>query len=274
MKSAYCYSDPAGRNQIQEDTKFATKIVAMQKQILADIKEIKSILANLIGTDELPATDQFSLEAISKAAKQFQKMKIERGGWVKESDIGRYLKGADWRTGKFIRAEFSFSNCIKQGHYFLYNKNDLVSLNAVLKEKNIDIKRYMEYKWDEADFKKKATAVKKTTKGKKPFHVPAGLKDITTSPIPMPDPVSIKNDLARLKEEFFLHKMAEYIDIYKDNHAMMKFIYHFEKYLEPQLKRRCKKWCEDFNYANHALEMVTKKKEIFVPVKEEEMIEL
>jgi len=246
----------------------------MQKQILAELKELKLIVAKMIGTDELPVHEQFSVEAIAKAVKQFQKMKIERGGWINESDIGRYLKGADWRTGKFIRAEFGFNNCIKQGRYFLYNKNDLLSLNTALKEKNIDIKRYMEYKWDEADFKKKVTAMKKQNKGKKAYKVPAGLKDITTSPIPMPDPAIIKNDLARLKEEFFLYKMNDYIDIYKDNHAMMKFIYHFEKYIEPQLKRRCKKWCEDFNYANHALELITKKKENFVPVKEEEMIQL
>ena len=55
---------------------------------------------------------------------------------------------------------------------------------------------------------------------------------------------------------------------------MTKFIYHFEKYLEPVLKRRCKKWCDDFNYANHSLEEVTKKKEKFIPVKDEDMIQL
>lgn len=51
-------------------------------------------------------------------------------------------------------------------------------------------------------------------------------------------------------------------------------IYWFEKYLEPGLKKRCKKWCEDFNYANHAIEEVTKKKETFIPVQEEDMIQL
>jgi hypothetical protein len=246
----------------------------MQKKILEELNEIKSILAKLIGTSDLPAGEQFSSEAIIQAAKQFQKMKVERGEWVNERDIGKYLKGADWRTGKFIRSEFGFNNCIKQGHYYLYSKKDLLALNAVLKEKDVDIKRYMEYKWDEAAFKKKVTAVKKTTKGKKPFQVPAGLKDITTSAIPLPSAELVKQDLNRLKEEFVLHKMAEYVDIYKDIHAMMKFIYHFEKYIEPHVKRRCKKWCEDFNYANHALELITKKKETFVPVKEEEMIQL
>jgi len=35
------------------------------------------------------------------------------------------------------------------------------------------------------------------------------------------------------------------------------------KYLEPGLKRRCVKWCDDFNYANRALELITGKKEKF-----------
>jgi hypothetical protein len=45
---------------------------------------------------------------------------------------------------------------------------------------------------------------------------------------------------------------------------MVKHIYFFEKYLEPGLKRRCRKWCDDFNYANNALEMITGKKEKFI----------
>jgi 2-keto-4-pentenoate hydratase/2-oxohepta-3-ene-1,7-dioic acid hydratase in catechol pathway len=90
----------------------------------------------------------------------------------------------------------------------------------------------------------------------------------------MPEASVIREDIKRLKEEFFQYKLSDYIDIYKDNYAMTKFIYHFEKYLEPGLKRRCKKWCDDFNYANHALEEVTKKKEKFIPVKDEDMIQL
>lgn len=132
----------------------------------------------------------------------------------------------------------------------------------------------MEYKWSEAEFQKKLSGHKKLTKGKRPYNLPDDLKDITTSSAPLPDVELVKKDLERLKEEFFQHKMANYIDIYKDNHAMLKFIYHFEKYLEPGLKKRCTRWCDNFNYANHALELITKKKDKFVPVKEEEMIEL
>ena len=121
---------------------------------------------------------------------------------------------------------------------------------------------------------KKLLVNKKSFNWNRPYEVPADLKNITTSAPPMPDVEIVKKDLDRLKAEFFEHKMAEYIDIYRGNHAMMKFIYHFEKYIDPQVKRRCSRWCDDFNYANHALELITKKKENFVPVKEEDMIQL
>jgi len=245
----------------------------MQKQILAEIRELKSILSQLIGTSELDSKEQFSKDSIEKAAKLFKKMAAQRGEWVKEDELGKYIK-ADWRAGSFIRSEFGFSACIKDGHYYLYNKNALQKLGQELKSRNIDLNRYMEYKRSEAEFQKKLTANKKSFKGKRPYEMPTDLRDITTSPPPMPDVKLVKKDLEQLKEEFFQHKMAEYIDIYKGNHAMMKFIYHFEKYIEPQIKRRCKKWCEDFNYANHAYELITKKKDSFVPVKEEDMIQL
>jgi hypothetical protein len=51
-------------------------------------------------------------------------------------------------------------------------------------------------------------------------------------------------------------------------------MYYFEKYIDPTIKKNARKWCEDFNYANHALQLITKKKEAFVPVKDEDIIEL
>jgi len=245
----------------------------MQRQILSELKELKFILAQLVGTADQPAQDQFSKDALSKASKLFTKMAAQRGEWVKEDELGKYIK-ADWRAGSFIRSEFGFNACIKDGHYYLYNKKALQKLGQELKDRNIDLERYMEYKRSESEFQKKLAANKKSSKGKGPYELPSDLKNITTSPPPMPDVDLVKKDLEQLKADFFQHKMAEYVDIYRGNHAMMKFIYHFEKYIDPQIKRRCKKWCEDFNYANHALELITKKKETFIPTKEEDMIQL
>ena len=53
----------------------------MQKQILSEIKELKSLLAKIIGTSDLPVEQQFSIEAVDKAAKEYQNLAIERGYW-------------------------------------------------------------------------------------------------------------------------------------------------------------------------------------------------
>ena len=249
----------------------------MQKEILSEIKELRTALTQVLGISDLPPDQQFLKEALNKAAKEFQKLNIERGQWVADHSVGKYIKNAGYRAGAFIRQEFGFSNYFKRGQTYYYSKKDLISLGKELKERNVDLGRYMEFIEDRTKFKKYVSEAAQNNKGKlknKSYKLPADVNNITTSPPPMPGASVIREDIKRLKEEFFQYKLSDYIDIYKDNYAMTKFIYHFEKYLEPGLKRRCKKWCDDFNYANHALEEVTKKKEKFVPVKDEDMIQL
>lgn len=249
----------------------------MQKEILNEITELKKLLAAVIGTSDLKPGEQFSKEALDKAAKEFQKLSIERGDWIPDSDIPKYIKKARYHSGKFIINNFGFTNYFKRGQTYYFNKKDVVALDKELKERNIDLGRYMEYIEDLTKFKKyisDANANNKSNKKVKAFKLPSGLKDITSPPIKMHSPEIIKTDLAKLKEDFYQNKLADYIDIYNKNHAMMKFIYHFEKYIDPIVKRKCKKWCNDFNYANNALQEVTKKKEVFIPVRNEDMIEL
>src|SRR5688572_33410453 len=133
--------------------------MTMQKQILVEIKELKSILSRLVGTSELHSEEQFSKDSLDKASKLFIKMAAQRGEWVKEDELGKYIK-ADWRAGSFIRSEFGFNACIKDGHYYLYNRNALQKLGQELKARNIDLKRYMEYKRSEIEFQKKLAANK------------------------------------------------------------------------------------------------------------------
>jgi hypothetical protein len=57
--------------------------------------------------------------------------------------------------------------------------------------------------------------------GKKGFKLPAGLKDITTSPAKYPPVETIREHIQHLKTEFFANKYADYIDLYKGTHAMM-----------------------------------------------------
>ena len=249
----------------------------MQKEILSEIKELRTALTQVLGIADLPPDQQFLKEALNKAAKEFQKLNIERGQWVADHSIGKYIKNAGYRAGAFIRQEFGFSNYFKRGQTYYYSKKDLISLGKELKERNVDLGRYMEFIEDRTKFKKYLSEAAQNNKGKlknKSYKLPTEVNNITTSPPPMPEASVIREDIKRLKEEFFQYKLSDYIDIYRDNYAMTKFIYHFEKYLEPGLKRRCKKWCDDFNCVNHALEEVTKKKEKFIPVKDEDMIQL
>jgi hypothetical protein len=246
----------------------------MQNKILEELKQLRIVITRLLGTTDLPPGEQFSTEAIKKASQQFRKMSAERDEWVKENDISKYIRNTGWSAGRFIREEFGFNAWIKNGHHYLYNKKALQMLAAELKKRNVNLGRYIEYKRSEAEFQKKLSAKKQLTKGKRPYRLDSEVKGVTTSDIPAPSVDFVRQDLEQLKNEFFEYKMADYVDIYRGNHAMLKFMYHFEKYLEPGLKKRCLRWCENFNYANHALELITKKKEKFIPVKEEDMIQL
>ncbi len=235
--------------------------------ILKELKELKELFSKLIGTADQSVENRFSEEALNKAAKDFLKMSIERGEWVKDDDVHKYIKPAPWNPGAFLRKEFAFANWSKRGHEYLYSKKDLIALGLELAKRNIDLNRYKEFLEDKAAFDKRMAAIDITQKPKsigKPYKIPKGLKNITTSEIPKPDPELARQDIIRLKQEFKAGKFESYIDSYKGTHAMLKRIYYFEKYLEPGLKRSCRKWCEDFNYANEALKLITGKMEKFV----------
>ncbi len=98
----------------------------MENKLLSEIKELKAILAQLVGTADLPSKERFSKEALAKAAKEFQNLSIERGEWVKDYDISKHIRNAGYRAGAFIRTEFAFTNYFKKGQVYYYNKKDLV----------------------------------------------------------------------------------------------------------------------------------------------------
>lgn len=94
-------------------------ITTMEEKILKEIKDLKSIIAQVIGLSELPAKQKFSKEAITKAAKEFQKLTIERGEWLSESDIHKVIRKAPWRAGKFIIENYGFTK-------LFYKRSNLV----------------------------------------------------------------------------------------------------------------------------------------------------
>jgi hypothetical protein len=131
----------------------------MEEQILKEIKELRLVLAQVIGTSEQPADQQFSNEAISKAAAEFQKLSIERGEWVSEHEIDKIIKNAPYSPGKFIIEKFVFTNYFIKGKSLYFNKKDLLSLNRELKLRNINLGRYMELVESQEKFKKRLKAL-------------------------------------------------------------------------------------------------------------------
>lgn len=225
----------------------------MEPQILKEIQEIRKSLSIIIGSYDLPVDQQFSKDTLDKAAEQFRKMSIERCEWITEYDIHKIIRKAPYICGKFIIEHFHFTHYFVRGRTTYFNRKTLMALNLELKERNINLERYMDLLKDKENFEKLVESTKQKGKLKKRFQIPDGLRDIDTRSYPPPSEDIILNHIANLKEELEKLKMTEYIDIYDDNYAMFKFVYHFDRYLEAGLKRRCRKWCDDFNYANNAL---------------------
>lgn len=228
----------------------------METNILEEIREIRMILSKITGTKDLPEEDKFSEEALEKAAKEFQNMVIKRGEWISNNDLYQVFKDAAWKTDKFIIEKFGFNNYFMRGRTIYFNKKDLIALRNELKERRIDLNRYMELIEDQEKFEQSLTNLESTRgKGKKKsFHIPEELQDIETKPYLIAEEI-IRKDIEGLKAEFNIKKLIDYIDIYhKGTYAMFKEQYWFDKYLEPGKRKECKNWIERFNYANHAFE--------------------
>jgi hypothetical protein len=237
----------------------------MQKQILAELKELRISMAYLVGTPDLPPEEQFSKEALDKVAASFRLLTKERGEWVEGKDIGKVIRNAPHNAGSFLINELKFKAYFKKAYSYYFHKKSLVALRDELKERNVDLKRFMELREDQAKFKKsmeKAAKLLKSKKSKKLYELNDDVKDILSTPALKPHIELIQEDIRRLRNEFEEQKLFEYVDIYKETHAMFKEIYWFRKYIDNDIKNRCKKWIEDFNYANYALKKANDDNEI------------
>ncbi len=227
----------------------------MDNQILKEIKELRRLLSKLIGTSDLPEKQRFSTLALDKAAEEFKSLSIQHGEWI--SDISKIIKGAPYDSGKFIIEKFGFNNYFTRGKTKYFNRKDLMALNNELKKRNINLARYIELINDQEKFKKYIESAQKGEKKGKHFQLPEGLKDVQTSSCPPPPLEIIQNHIDTLKVEFEKFKLVEYIDLYEDStYAMVKYEYYFDRYLDASKKKQCRKWCEDFNYADHSLKKV------------------
>jgi hypothetical protein len=229
------------------------------EQILAEIKELKSAIARIIGTADLSAKRQFSKTSLDKVANEFQKLNTERGEWIKDNDVHKIIRSAPYSPSKFLINELGFAKYFRRGHTFYFNKQDLISLGKEINARNVNLSRYIELKADQLKFQKYIESVPKSNKEGKPYSIPEDARDINTIPPKNPPIKVVKDEIKKLKEEFEQYKLSEYIDVYRDSHAMSKFIYYHNKYMDPEIKKRIKRWISDFNDANHFLNEIRKK---------------
>jgi len=197
------------------------------------------------------------MAALEMAAQDFMEMSAERTSWIHDSEIRQYIRTAPWDAGIFIRRQFKFSACIKKGRVYYYSKKDLISLSEELEKRNIDLKRYKEFLEDKKRFEEKINSLSGAKKLS--YQIDPDLRDIQPGETGKPPADLVLRDLERLRSEFESGGLGEFIDIFRGSHAMLKDIRYFEKYLAPGLKRRCRRWCDEFNYASHALELIRNK---------------
>jgi hypothetical protein len=231
----------------------------MEEKILSELKQIRKLLSEMMGTSELPAKEKFSKEAISRVAKEFQKMAIERGEWVSGDEIQKVIKHADWRSDRIIIEKFGFTNYFKRGHPFYFNRKDLVALGKELKARNINLKKYQELLFDQEKFQKLVNSINlpKGTKTKKHFKIPDNLRDIQSKPYSAPTEELVRKEIETLMEEYKKFDLSEYVDLFEGRtYGMFKYDYSFDRYVKPEIKKFCKDWSFKFNYANNALKKI------------------
>ena len=236
----------------------------MEDKILKEIIQIRQLLSQLIGTADLPPGDRFSKEKIEKAAKEFQKLAIQRGEWLSANELYNVFNNAPWNCAKFIIEKFGFTNYFRRGKTLYFNKKELYALKKELKERNIDLEKYIELVEDQSKFEKYVSGINfpKGTKSKKHYKIPEALRDIVSKPYSAPTEDLVRGEIKTLMEEYVKYDLSEYIDLFESKtYALFKYDYSFDRYIEPEVKKFCKDWTFKFNYANNALTQILALKE-------------
>ena len=228
-------------------------------EILDELKKLNLIVSKVIGSSEMSESKRFSKAALERAAKEFKKLETERGEWVNNEGIRKYIKHAPYYAGRFIVEELKFKNYYKRGHEFYLNKSDLIKLAQELKNRDVNLARYVELKNDKAKFDQYLEKIM-ANPSKMPFNLPDDMVDITTSKPPAPLLPQIREHVKQLKKEFEEFEYGKYIDIYRDSYAMFKDFYRYRNYIEKDLLRRLTKWRDDFNLANGLIHEFARKR--------------
>lgn len=232
-----------------------------EEKIHQELKQLRIYISKVVGTQDLPKKEQFSKEAIKKAAAEFRKLKIERGEWIPEHEINKVIRSVkhQHQAGRFIIEKFQFKNYFIRGWQYYFNRKDLLALNKELKARKIHISTYMELEEDKEKFQKYVQDLKIGKKRRPKYKIPKELENIFTEPYNHPPKERIDAHIKVLLEEYERCKLVQYVDIFPSRtYAIFKRQYHFDRYLDKGIMKQCKKWCFEFNYANKALREIKK----------------
>ncbi len=230
-----------------------------EDRILSELKQLKRLFAVMLGTEDQPAKEKFSKTAIIKASIEFKKMQAARGEWVSSGDIGNVNKHTPYNSAKLLIEEFQFKNYFKRGSTYYFKRKDLIDLNKELKKRNINLETYSDLLQDKEKFQKYIDSVSdpEGNKKRRRFKIPEGLENIFSEPYSPPNEDLVRNEIEALWEEYEKFNLSEYVDLYyKKTYAVFKYIYHWDRYLDPKIKKQSKQWCEKFNYAQTALKRI------------------
>ncbi len=232
----------------------------MEDAILRELKQIRKLLSLIVGTSDLPPQQQFSKDAVAKAAREYRKLSIQRGEWVEKYNIDRVIKHAPYNnTDKILIDKFGFTAYFRFGKTLYFNKKVLQELNKELKNKNINLETYNNLLNEQEKFEKNISKII-SSKGKKPskyYKIPEELRDIFFTPFSEKTEQLVRAEIANLLTEYDKFGLSEYINLYEGKaFAMFKYEYSFERYLEPDIRKLCKDWCFKYNYAYYALRKI------------------
>ena len=186
-------------------------------------------------------------------------MQAARGDWVSSGDVNKVIKHAPYNPSKMLIEEFQFKNYFKRGSTFYFKKKDLIDLNKELKKRNINLETYSDLLQDKEKFQKYIDSISHPEKRKKQrrFKIPEGLENIFSEPYSPPNEDLVRNEINALWVEYEKFSLSEYVDLYyKKTYASFKYIYYWDRYLDPKIKKQSKQWCEKFNYAQAALKKI------------------
>lgn len=230
-----------------------------EDKILSELKQLKRLFTVMLGTEDQPAKEKFSIAAIIKASSEFKKMQASRGEWVSSGDVDKVIKHAPYNPAKMLIEEFKFKNYFKRGSTYYFKRKDLIDLNKELKKRNINLKTYSDLLEDKEKFQKYIDGISSPGRSKKQrrFKIPEGLENIFSEPYSPPNEDLVRNEIKSLWEEYEKSGLSEYVDLYyKKTYASFKYLYYWDRYLDPKIKKQSKQWCEKFNYAQTALKKI------------------